>query len=147
MITTVSNFYRGKRKRATALGVGFTVFLGAAAWAAALFVAAPAPVNYVSSGPAHFPVMPLLDPREAQAGADLSNPQAPLLVIHDRKERVPFVLIEGGVAQTRRATLRCGVDQFVQKAGAQAGLNGTFFCRCLPARHGSHPGRSVAVRQ
>ena len=40
---------------------------------------------------------------------------------------MPFVLIEGGVAQTRRAALRCGVDKFVQDAKAQAGLNGTFF--------------------
>ncbi len=72
------------------------------------------------------PAVPL-DPREAQDGADLPNPQSPLLVIHERKAGVPFILIEGGVAQTRRAALRCGVNEFVQEAGAQAGLNGTFF--------------------
>ena len=40
---------------------------------------------------------------------------------------MPFILIEGGVAQTRRSALRCGVDQLVRQAGAQAGVNGTFF--------------------
>lgn len=30
-------------------------------------------------------------------------------------------------AQTRRSVLRCGVDSLVRKAGAQAGVNGTFF--------------------
>lgn len=129
MITDVSNFHRGKRKRVTALGFGVTFLLGATAWAAAFFVAAPPPAESISSvpHPRLLKPLPLLDPREVQEGADLPNPQSPLLVIHDRKERVPFVLIEGGVAQTRRAALRCGVNEFVQKAGAQAGINGTFF--------------------
>ena len=40
---------------------------------------------------------------------------------------MPFVLIAGGMPQTRRSPLRCEVGQIVQDAGAQAGLNGTFF--------------------
>ena len=31
------------------------------------------------------------------------------------------------MAQTRRSVLRCGVDRLVDQAGAQAGVNGTFF--------------------
>ena len=60
-------------------------------------------------------------------GTDLPNPQSPILVVHARREGVPFILIEGGVPQTRRSLLRCEVGQMVQEAGAQAGLNGTFF--------------------
>ena len=66
-------------------------------------------------------------PRDAQIGTELSNPQAPLRVVHERKAGVPFILIEGGVPQTRRSAFRCGVGEMVQEAGAQAGLNGTFF--------------------
>ena len=44
-----------------------------------------------------------------------------------REHGVPFILIEGGVPQTRRAALRRGVNEMVQEAGAQAGINGTFF--------------------
>lgn len=58
---------------------------------------------------------------------DMVNPQSALLVTEDRKKGVPFILIEGGVAQTRRSTLRCGVESLVHEAGAQAGVNGTFF--------------------
>lgn len=58
---------------------------------------------------------------------DLINPQPALLVTKQRIKGVPFILIEGGVAQTRRSVLRCGVDSLVRKAGAQAGVNGTFF--------------------
>ena len=65
--------------------------------------------------------------RDAQLGTDLPNPQAPLKIVEDRKAGVPFILIEGGVPQTRRSAFRCGVGQMVQDAGAQAGLNGTFF--------------------
>ncbi len=75
------------------------------------------------------PVQPFSAPalRDAQLGTDLPNPHAPLLVIHARERGVPFILIEGGVPQTRRSSLRCGVGEMVQEAGAQAGLNGTFF--------------------
>jgi len=58
---------------------------------------------------------------------DLANPRPALLVTQERKKGVPFILIEGGVAQTRRSALRCGVDHLVREAGAQAGVNGTFF--------------------
>lgn len=58
---------------------------------------------------------------------DLVNPQPGLLVTQERKKGVPFILIEGGVAQTRRSALRCRVDHLVRQAGAQAGVNGTFF--------------------
>lgn len=37
------------------------------------------------------------------------------------------MFIEGGMPQTRRSAFRCGVGQMVQEAGAQAGINGTFF--------------------
>ena len=57
----------------------------------------------------------------------MRNPQSLLLVVTARKAGVPFIVIEGGVAQTRRSALRCGVNALVQQAGAQAGVNGTFF--------------------
>ena len=84
----------------------------------------PSPLTAVPSLPAAAPVPAL---RDAQVGTDLANPQAPLLVIQARKNGVPFILIEGGVPQTRRAAFRRGVGEMVQDAGAQAGLNGTFF--------------------
>ena len=62
---------------------------------------------------------------------DLANPRSALSVTEERKKGVPFILIEGGVAQTRRSVLRCGVDRLVDQAGAQAGVNGTFFADAL----------------
>jgi len=121
----MNNLSRVKRKRAMSALVSYTLLLNAAAWAAAFFMAARPHVQPLPSAAA--PTRPWVDPEEARAGADLANPQSPLLVTHERLRGVPFVLIEGGVAQTRRAALRCGVNQFVKDAGAQAGLNGTFF--------------------
>lgn len=37
------------------------------------------------------------------------------------------MVVDGGVASTRRSPLRLGVEEFVQRSGAQAGLNGAFF--------------------
>ena len=93
--------------------------------ALAYFIPSPHLI-YASVSP---PVQPLLAPalREAEVGTDLANPQAPLLIIQAREQGVPFILIEGGVPQTRRAALRRGVGEMVQEAGAQAGINGTFF--------------------
>ena len=68
------------------------------------------------------PAVPLLP-----GSVDLINPQPALLVTKQRIKGVPFILIEGGVAQTRRSVPRCGVDALVRQAGAQAGVNGTFF--------------------
>lgn len=65
--------------------------------------------------------------RDADIGTDLINPQAQLSILQARKDGVPLILIEGGVPQTRRSAFRCGVGQMVQDAGAQAGINGTFF--------------------
>lgn len=60
-------------------------------------------------------------------GADLPNPDVPLVVFHGRQCGIPFILIQGGVVGTRRAAARTGVETMVRAAGAQAGLNGTFF--------------------
>lgn len=112
-----------KRKRKAARSLT-CLFLGAAAVSAAFFATRLPPVRH---RPAPTPAAPLLDPGEARDGADLPNPQSPVLVIRSRKAGVPFVLIAGGTVQTRRANLRCGVPKFVHDARAQAGLNGTFF--------------------
>ena len=85
------------------------------------------PAPRLASVPAPVPPLPAPALREAEIGTDLANPQAPLLVIRAREHGVPFILIEGGVPQTRRAALRRGVKEMVQEAGAQAGLNGTYF--------------------
>ena len=114
-----------KRKRKAARAVVSCLFLGAAALSAAFFATR---VQRHPTVPAITALtIPFLDPSEARDGADLPNPQSPVLVIRSRKAGVPFVLIAGGTVQTRRAALRCGVDKFVRDAGAQAGLNGTFF--------------------
>ena len=93
--------------------------------AAAFLLPAPA----VSTPPAlpAAAAAPAIALRDAHIGTDLPNPDAPLLVIHARKNGVPFILIEGGVPQTRRVAFRQGVEEMVRSAGAQAGLNGTFF--------------------
>ena len=116
--------YSAKRKRLTAGFAGLGALLGAAALAAAFFMPpAPAPHHYAVLRS----ILPSLSPAEARTAADLPNPQTPLLVLQARQKGVPFILIEGGVAQTRRSALRCGVGELVQHAGAQAGVNGTFF--------------------
>ena len=107
----------------TALRAWSSAFVLAVFGSAAVYLL-PSPVLPVPAVPPAL-VQPVL--RDAQIGTDLTNPQAPLLVIQARKAGVPFILIEGGVPQTRRAAVRCGVGQMVQDAGAQAGLNGTFF--------------------
>lgn len=85
---------------------------------------AQAPRRHAPSSPPVItaPAVPL-----PPGSVDLANPQPALLVIQERLKGVPFILIEGGVAQTRRSALRCGVDALVRQAGAQAGVNGTFF--------------------
>ena len=121
-----------RERQWTALRAISTAFvLGVFVSPAAYFV--PAPHLTASSAPvpsaalAALPSVPKVALRDAQVGTDLANPQSPLLVIQARKEGVPFILIEGGIPQTRRAALRRGVDEMVQEAGAQAGLNGTYF--------------------
>lgn len=95
--------------------------------AAALYLLPFPPVPVSPASPTAAPPLALVPLREAQVGIDLANPQAPLSILQARKAGVPFILIEGGVPQTRRSAFRCGVSQMVQEAGAQAGLNGTFF--------------------
>ncbi len=85
------------------------------------------PAPHLASVPAAGQPLPAPALREAEVGTDLANPQAPLLVMQAREQGVPLILIEGGVPQTRRAALRRGVDEMVREAGAQAGINGTFF--------------------
>ncbi len=110
-------------------------------WAALRALSAAFTLSVIGAAAAHFippphlPASPLAAfvpfsapaLRDAQIGTDLVNPQAPLLVIQARRRGVPFILIEGGVPQTRRAAFRRGVGEMVQDAGAQAGLNGTYF--------------------
>ena len=113
-----------KRKR-LALGLaGLGAWTGAAAFAVAFFMSPHHHALQTQSVPVSTPA---LDPEEVRTGADLRNPQPPLRVVTSHKAGVPFIVIEGGVAQTRRSALRCGVDALVQQAGAQAGVNGTFF--------------------
>ncbi len=114
-----------KRKWLAFLSAGVGLSLGAAALTAVFFMPPSSPVRRYPVPPTFS--VPALDPRESLAAADLPNPQSPLSVIQARKQGVPFILIEGGVAQTRRSALRCGVSTLVQQAGAQAGVNGTFF--------------------
>lgn len=64
---------------------------------------------------------------ELPGEADMSNPHSPLTTQRYRVDSVPFLLISGGTVGTRRSPLRMGVEDFVQKCGARAGLNGTFF--------------------
>ena len=113
-----------KRKR-LALGLaGLGAWTGAAAFAVAFFMSPHHHALQTQSVPVSTPA---LDPEEVRTGADMRNPQPPLRVVTSHKAGVPFIVIEGGVAQTRRSALRCGVDALVQQAGAQAGVNGTFF--------------------
>jgi hypothetical protein len=118
-----------KKRRAVNSFLMSGVVVGAAALAAAFF--APPPFRQSPPSPCRPRPRPAatapLDPSEARAAADLPNPQAPVLVIRDRRGGVPFVLIAGGTVQTRRSPRRCGVSEFVKGAGARAGLNGTFF--------------------
>ncbi len=110
----------------TALRAWSSAFVLAVFGAAAVYVLPP-PSLPVLAAPAPVPPPPIAAPRDVQLGTDLINPQAPLLVVQARKAGVPLILIEGGVPQTRRSAFRCGVGKMVQEAGAQAGLNGTFF--------------------
>ncbi|MGI4790319.1 MAG: phosphodiester glycosidase family protein, partial [Janthinobacterium lividum] len=114
-----------ERQRSALRAIRSAIVLGIAGCAAAHFLPGPHSPSAVSLSPQPSVAPSVL--REAQVGTDLANPQSPLLVIHARKQGVPFILIEGGVPQTRRSPLRCEVGQMVQAAGAQAGLNGTFF--------------------
>ena len=121
-----------KRRRLSRAGILVGFSLNAAALAAAFFV--PHHHNHRSLRLAKTPLVvtalaaPAPLPVALPPGSvDLLNPQSPLLVVQDRKKGVPYILIEGGVAQTRRSALRCGVDRLVRQAKAQAGLNGTFF--------------------
>jgi hypothetical protein len=59
--------------------------------------------------------------------ADLENPNKPVTISRLRKNAVSMILISGGVAGARRAPTRHEVMDFVKRAGATAGLNGTFF--------------------
>ena len=125
MISPANRPISVKRKRAVAPHLYVKTVLSAAALAVAFFMPAPATRR------PHPAPTPIAAPPTAVAlppgGVDMVNPQSALLVTEDRKKGVPFILIQGGVAQTRRSVLRCGVDSLVRKAGAQAGVNGTFF--------------------
>jgi len=112
-----------KRKWAVAPRLSVKMTLSAAALAVAFFMPAPATRRPHPAPVAATPPAVALPP----GSVDMVNPQSDLLVTQDRKKGVPFVLIQGGVAQTRRSALRCGVDCLVREAGAQAGVNGTFF--------------------
>lgn len=115
-----------KRKRLALVLAALGVWSGAATFAVAFFTSPRLHLNYKQT--AHISVrLSALSLEEAHAAADLRNPQSPLSVVTSRKAGVPFIIIEGGVAQTRRSALRCGVNALVQQAGAQAGVNGTFF--------------------
>ena len=110
------------RRRAAGRAFGLAAVLGSAGFAAACLLPAPTlPAPPSAAAPRSAPL------RDAQLGTALANPQSPLLVMHARRNGVPFILIEGGVPQTRRSPLRAGVPQIVAQARAQAGLNGTFF--------------------
>ena len=109
----------------TALRASCSAFVLAVAGSAGVLLL-PAPILPVPALTPAAPAFPV-KLRDAQLGTDLPNPQAPLLVVQGRRAGVPFILIEGGVPQTRRSAFRCGVGQMVEEAGAQAGLNGTFF--------------------
>jgi biofilm PGA synthesis lipoprotein PgaB len=113
-----------ERQWAALRSLSTACLLGAAGSAAAYFAPSPrfAPAASLLGAPIRPAVM-----RDAQIGTVLANPQSPLRVIQTRKHGVPFILIEGGEPQTRRSPLRCEVGAMVQAAGAQAGLNGTYF--------------------
>ncbi len=110
----------------TALRAWSSAFVLAVFGSAAVYLL-PSPILPAPAVPVSVSLPPVTALRDAQIGTDLVNPNAPLLVIQERKSGVPFILIEGGVPQTRRSAFRCGVGRMVQDAGAQAGLNGTFF--------------------
>jgi hypothetical protein len=118
---------RSLRERGSAALRAFSSALVLAVFGSAAAYLLPSPSLPLSAAPVLAVVHPIPVLRDAQIGTDLVNPQAPLLVIQTRKAGVPFILIEGGVPQTRRSAFRCEVGQMVRKAGAQAGLNGTFF--------------------
>jgi len=127
-LVTVKNsqFMRAKRFLSSPVRVSaVSVYrLGVAALAAAFVVALP--WSHPRARPAALQLR-AQPPRAPQFGADLPNPDVPLLVVHGRQRGVPFILIQGGVVGTRRAAERAGVETMVREAGAQAGLNGTFF--------------------
>ncbi len=110
--------------RAWSSALVLSVFASAAVY---FLPSAPHPVSTPAAASLPASAASALGPRDAQLGTDMANPQAPLLVIQARKAGVPMMLIEGGIPQTRRSAFRCGVGQMVQEAGAQAGVNGTFF--------------------
>ena len=127
MILRSTNTIKTNKIKQSRLALGLAA-LGAWSGAAAFAVAFFLPLHHPARLPQGISVpRSILDPEEVRTGADLINPQPPLLVVSSRKAGVPFILIEGGVAQTRRSALRCGVRALVQQAGAQAGVNGTFF--------------------
>jgi len=125
MSTPTDNSLPVKRKRVIPSVSGVRIALGAAALAAAFFV--PRSVPHPHTSPRTVALLPAPAVPLPPGSVDLANPQPALLVTEERKKGVPFILIEGGVAQTRRSALRCGVDRLVREAGAQAGVNGTFF--------------------
>ena len=132
MKTNVDHFSRltnSVKRAALFLGIvlGIGALVGATAWAAAFFMPHPHQDADLPPMPPGIAAFPVSRPRDTQIGTLLPNPQSPLLVIQARQHGVPFILIEGGIPQTRRSPMRCGVEQMVQEAGAQAGLNGTFF--------------------
>ena len=128
---------RARNKGATWIG---TVTVIAAASAAAFFVgseyakgkiALPSALSRIvraSSPPsAPAPAADQVDPVNDPGVADLPNPNIAISVRSVTSDRVPMVLIQGGMAGTRRSPIRAGVDQIVAASGARAGLNGTFF--------------------
>jgi len=68
-----------------------------------------------------------LVPAPSADTADLPNPGVPIKVQRSEVDHISLVMIEGGVAGTRRSPVRVGVKDIVDECGASAGLNGTFF--------------------
>ncbi|MGO8670054.1 MAG: hypothetical protein ACLQVD_01595 [Capsulimonadaceae bacterium] len=83
-----------------------------------------------ASGSATLPTSSPIDipqPEEAPGEANLLNPGAPLTTTTYRVDDIPFTIVAGGIAGTRRSAIRQSVSAFVEDCGARAGLNGTFF--------------------
>jgi biofilm PGA synthesis lipoprotein PgaB len=120
---TQANLSFRKRLWSALRSIGGALVLGTLASIAAFLLPSP----HLSAPVSHAPLVLPETLRASQIGTVLANPQSPLLIVRVRKCGVPLILIEGGVPQTRRSPLRCEVSQMVQAAGAQAGLNGTFF--------------------
>jgi poly-beta-1,6-N-acetyl-D-glucosamine N-deacetylase len=93
----------------------------------------PAPATPVTASatvevaPPIQPAVPPTAPIELPGEAYLLNPGTPVTTTKYTSDGVGFLLVQGGIAGTRRSPLRQAVTDFVQESGAEAGLDGTFF--------------------